>query len=75
MSELAAEFSSLPPEYQDVIFLAQDQHHITITPLQILVGGWSGAFIYLVSISSQATNLVEHCILKLDRKGQVLAIR
>jgi predicted ATPase len=70
MSELAADFHSLPPEYQGVICLAQDQHNITITPLQVLVGGWSGAVIYLVSISSNATNLIEHCILKLDRKGK-----
>src|SRR5687768_7287805 len=70
MPELATDFQSLPPEYQAVIHLAQNTHHITIAPLQILVVGWSGAVVYLVSVSSRATNLVEHCILKLDRKGK-----
>ena len=70
MSELAADFQSLPPEYRDVICLAQDRHKIKVTPLQVLVGGWSGAVVYLVSVASDATNLVEHCILKLDRRGK-----
>ena len=70
MPELATDFEALPAEYQIVIRLAQDTHDITVAPLQLLVGGWSGAVVYLVSISSKATNVVEHCILKLDRKGK-----
>src|SRR5688572_24911727 len=70
MPELATDFQALPSEYQAVIHLAQDTHKITAAPLQLLVGGWSGAVVYLVSVSSEATNLVEHCILKLDRKGK-----
>jgi predicted ATPase len=70
MPELATDFQALPSEYQAVIHLAQDTHKITAAPLQLLVGGWSGAVVYLVSVSSRATNLVEHCILKLDRKGK-----
>jgi hypothetical protein len=70
MSELAADFQSLPAEYQDVLHLAQGQDNLVITPLQLLVGGWSGALVYLVSISSNETRRVEHCILKLDRKGK-----
>jgi predicted ATPase len=70
MSELAADFQSLPPEYQAVLHLAQDQHNMVVTPLQLLVGGWSGAIVYLVSVSSNETRRVEHCILKLDRKGK-----
>ncbi len=70
MPELATDFQALPSEYQAVIHLAQDTHKITVAPLQLLVGGWSGAVVYLVSVSSRATNLVEHCILKLDRKGK-----
>jgi predicted ATPase len=38
--------------------------------LQYVVGGWSGAVVYLVSVSSNETKRVEHCILKLDRKGK-----
>ena len=70
MVELAADFQALPPEYQDIIRLAQDRNKIKITPLQVLVGGWSGAVVYLVSVSSDASNLIEHCILKLDRRGK-----
>ena len=70
MSELNSGFQSLPPEYQRVLELAQDQNNISVTPLQTLVGGWSGAVVYLVSVSSTETGRVEHCILKLDRTGK-----
>lgn len=70
MSELAAGFHSLPVEYQEVIRLAQDQHGIIVTPLQMLTGGWSGAIIYLVSVAFQKPARVEHFILKLDRKNE-----
>ena len=70
MPELTTDFQSLPEEYQHVIRLAQDQYEITVAPLQVLVGGWSGAVVYLVSVSSNETGRVEHCILKLDRKGK-----
>jgi predicted ATPase/Tfp pilus assembly protein PilF len=70
MPELTSDFQSLPEEYQHIIRLAQDQYEITVAPLQLLVGGWSGAVVYLVSISSNETKRVEHCILKLDRKGK-----
>ena len=46
------------------------QYKITVAPLQLLVGGWSGAVVYLVSVSANETRRVEHCILKLDRKGK-----
>jgi len=70
MPELTTDFRSLPEEYQYVIRLAQDTYKITVAPLQLLVGGWSGAVVYLVSVSSNETRRVEHCILKLDRKGK-----
>ena len=70
MPELTTDFQSLPEEYQYVIRLAQDTYKITVAPLQLLVGGWSGAVVYLVSVSSNETRRVEHCILKLDRKGK-----
>jgi len=68
MPELTTDFQSLPAEYQQAIQLAQEQHHISIRPLQLLVGGWSGAVVYLVSVAWHADQRVEHCILKLDRK-------
>src|SRR5688572_2441734 len=70
MNELTADFHSLPQEYQRAIQLAQDTYKITVTPLQLLVGGWSGAVVYLVSVAWNETGRVEHCILKLDRKGK-----
>src|SRR6476660_1982227 len=70
MAELSVDFQSLPEEYQQVIHLAQDRYKISVAPLQLLVGGWSGAVVYLVSVSSNETKRIEHCILKLDRKGK-----
>jgi predicted ATPase/class 3 adenylate cyclase len=70
MPEPTTDFQSLPEDYQLVIRLAQDQYKITIAPLQLLVGGWSGAVVYLVSVASNETGRVEHCILKLDHKGK-----
>jgi len=69
LPELATDFQSLPEEYQLVIRLAEETHKIAVAPLQLLVGGWSGAVVYLVSVSNNETKRVEHCILKLDRKG------
>src|SRR4029450_3870816 len=70
MPELTTDFKSLPEEYQHVIRLAEETHKIAVAPLQLLVGGWSGAVVYLVSVSNNETKRVEHCILKLDRKGK-----
>jgi predicted ATPase len=70
MPELATGFQTLPPEYQQVVRRAQDRFNITITPLQTLVGGWSGAMVYLVSVALQESGRVEHLILKLDRKSK-----
>ena len=70
MPELTTDFQSLPDEYQQIIQLAQDQYEITVAPLQLLVGGWSGAVVYLVSVSYNETKRVEHCILKLDHKNK-----
>jgi predicted ATPase len=68
--ELTNDFQSLPAEYQHVIRLAQETNKITISPLQLLVGGWSGAVVYLVSVAWNETKRVEHCILKIDRKSK-----
>src|SRR5215510_5116144 len=70
MPEPTTAFQSLPEEYQQVIQLAQRTRNIIVAPLQLLVGGWSGAMVYLVSVSSNGTGRVEHCILKLDRKSK-----
>jgi len=70
MPELTTEFQSLPEEYQRVVQAAQDRHRIIVAPLQLLVGGWSGAIVYLVTVLWNETKRVEHCILKLDRKSK-----
>ncbi|HVN15129.1 MAG TPA: hypothetical protein VMT73_05260, partial [Anaerolineales bacterium] len=70
MPEPTTDFQSLPEDYQNIIRLAQDAHNIAIMPLELLVGGWSGAVVYLVSVSWNETKRVEHCILKLDRKSK-----
>ena len=70
MPEPTTDFQSLPDEYQQAIRQAQDTYHIRIAPLQLLVGGWSGAVVYLVSVAGNDNGQVEHCILKLDRKGK-----
>ena len=67
MSKLAAEFNSLPDDYQSVLCLAQERHNINITPLEELKGGRTGARLYLVSVSKPESRPVEHFILKLDR--------
>jgi predicted ATPase len=70
LSKLAAGFLSLPLDFQRVIQLAQDQHNISVTPLQQLSGGWSGALIYLASVVSADSGPVQHFILKLDHKSK-----
>lgn len=70
MPTLTGDFQSLPSEYQQVIQLAQEKNDIAIVPLQLLVGGWSGAAVYLVSVAWNETRRVEHCVLKLDRKSK-----
>ncbi|MBZ0295301.1 MAG: tetratricopeptide repeat protein [Anaerolineae bacterium] len=70
MRNLAVGFQSLPTEYQNIIRLAQDRNQITVTPLQALTGGWSGAMVFLVSVASQNPDRIEHLVLKLDRKNE-----
>ena len=70
MSQLSEGFLSLPPEYQGVIDLAQEKYAISVIPLQELVGGWSGAMVYLVSVTFQDSSRIEHYVLKLDRVKQ-----
>ena len=70
MAEISPDFQSMPEEYQQLIRLVENTYDVTVATLQLLVGGWSGAIVYLVSVSSTKTGRVEHCILKLDRKGK-----
>jgi predicted ATPase/Tfp pilus assembly protein PilF len=67
MTEMAPEFSLLPPEYQRLLRLVQEHNNIVVKPLQQLKGGLSGAYIFLVSVSAVDTAEVKHLVLKLDR--------
>ena len=62
-----SDFSKLPPEYQHLLNIAKEKHNLHVTPLQVLAGGRTGAFLYLVSITGQTSRQVEHRILKFDR--------
>ena len=64
---VAREFESLPDDYRSIIRFAQSQHGIRIVPLQELKGGFTGAVLYLVSVSPLSSGKVEHLVLKLDR--------
>ncbi len=68
MPATAQGFQGLEPEFRDVIRLAEERNRVSISPLQELAGGWSGAPVYLVRVASAETGSVEHVILKLDRK-------
>jgi hypothetical protein len=68
MSDSSLNLESFPSEYQRVLQNARERLDVEIILLQQLVGGWSGAVVYLVSVTSGTTGLVEHLILKLDRK-------
>jgi hypothetical protein len=70
MSDTLEDFRSLPEEYQDLLRLAEEKFEILIKPLQLLVGGFSGAAVYLVSVANYQTAGIEHLILKLDHRGK-----
>jgi predicted ATPase len=70
MSELKEAFQTLPEEYQNVIRMAEEKHKIKITPLQLITGGFSGAAVYLASVTSNGNPGAEHLILKLDHKSR-----
>jgi predicted ATPase len=57
----------LPPEYQLLLKLAEEKHHLAVTPLQELKGGRTGALLYLASVATRDPRRVEHFVVKLDR--------
>lgn len=61
------DFSSLPPDYQHILRVAQERLQIETVPLKQLLGGRTGARLYLVSVSSKPPQKIEHYVLKLDR--------
>jgi predicted ATPase/class 3 adenylate cyclase len=63
-------FEDLPPEYQRLVQIAKDQHHLDVTPLQVLMGGRTDAFVYLVSASIGDLRQVEHFVVKFDHVNE-----
>ena len=70
MLQLSDDFSSLPSEYQDVLHLAQETYSIEVTSLEELKGGRTGAYLYLVSVTSSGSDRINHLVLKLDHKSK-----
>ena len=64
------DFSKLPPEYQRLLQLAKEKRHFDVAPLEALSGGRTGAFLYLVSVSTGDIRQVEHFVLKFDRVNE-----
>jgi predicted ATPase len=60
------DFSNLPAEYQHLLQLAREKYNLDVVPLQELKGGRTGAFLYLVSVSTSDLRRVEHLIIKFD---------
>jgi predicted ATPase len=69
MEKLAEEFTTLQPDYQKVLQIAQESHRIRITPLLELKGGHTGANLFLVSVNSSDSEKLQHLILKLNHKS------
>jgi predicted ATPase len=63
-------FPSLPDEYKQVLLLTQQENNIEVFPLEELKGGWTGARLFLVSVSTVDARTVDHLVLKLDRIHQ-----
>jgi len=67
VSTINPDFSSLPPEYLNILNLAQERYDFDVIPLRELKGGRTAARLYLVSVSFHADQRVEHYVLKIDR--------
>ncbi|MFI5322060.1 MAG: AAA family ATPase [Thermodesulfobacteriota bacterium] len=64
------DFSNLPSEYQHLLDLAKEKHNLEVVPLDVLKGGQTGAFLYLVSVTVGINRQVEHFIVKFDHVNE-----
>jgi predicted ATPase len=64
------DFGKLPPDYQHLLHLANEKHHLDVAPLEALKGGQTGAFLYLVSVCVGDFRQVEHLVLKFARVNE-----
>src|SRR5712692_9237891 len=64
------DFGKLPHGYQRLLHLAKEKHHLDVVPLEVLKGGQTGAFLYLVSVSVGDFRQVEHFVIKFDRVNE-----
>jgi predicted ATPase len=69
-TKLSAGFGKLPPEYQHLLELAREKHHLDVVPLQTLSGGQTGAYLFLGSISTGDASRVGHLVIKFDRVNE-----
>ncbi|HKG55073.1 MAG TPA: hypothetical protein VKB04_12495 [Anaerolineales bacterium] len=65
-------FDKLPPEYLYLLKLAKEKYELDVAPLDELKGGRTGAFLYLVSVSSGDSHSVEHLIVKFDHASETM---
>src|SRR5438552_4867606 len=63
----SSDLRRIPPEYQRLLHLAEEQFGFDVTPLAALKGGRTEALLYLASVSARGRRHVEHLVLKLDR--------
>ena len=63
-------FSHLSPEYQHLLELAKEKYGLNVIPLQELNGGRTGAFVYLVSVSTGDPQQIQHLVIKFDHVNQ-----
>jgi predicted ATPase len=63
-------FLNLPSEYQHLLSLAKENYNLDVIPLQELKGGRTGAFLYLVSVTTGDTHQVKHLVLKFDHVSE-----
>jgi hypothetical protein len=73
MLEVTTDFRSLPQEYQQVLQQAQEMYQITIAPLELLVGGWSGTVVYPVSVAERVLEANQEILRSALSEGELAA--
>jgi predicted ATPase len=63
-------FNHLPPEYQHLLVLAKEKYNLDVVPLQELNGGRTGAYVYLVSVSTGDQQQIQHLVVKFDHVNE-----
>ncbi|MGH7850737.1 MAG: ATP-binding protein [Thermodesulfobacteriota bacterium] len=64
------DFGKLPSKYQRLLQLAKEKYNLDVVPLELLKGGQTGAFLYLVSVTIGDYHQVEHFVVKFDHVNE-----